>query len=490
MLYSLTILVLVAFLSCKDNYDNFSTSPNDRLAFSVDTLSFDTLFSTIGSTTERFMIYNHHNQPLLISSVGFLHGDRGFRINIPPSNRDDNGNFINVRINPQDSLYVFVEATLSPNSANTPQMQEDAIVFTTNGVQQQVIVQAYGRDVVILRNKIFDESITLPNDKPYLVFDSLVVNEGVTLTVQEGTTFFMTNKSGIIVRGNIKAQGTPQQPIVFRGHRTDYLFTDVPYDRLPGQWGEIWFAASSYDNEFEYVRIRNGMSAMVFEASNPDILKLKLKNSVLTNVNGDLLSAENCNIEIENSELSNAAGALLYLRGGKYNFTHCTFANYLAAIDNIRPSGQTVIIYNYTDEDGSKVPLPVVEANFSNVIIYGNNTTAGEYSINTDSITNPDTPMNYMFQNCLLLKKGGEDNDINIRNCIFNEDPKFLKSTGLNADKNEYDFIYDFRLDSISPARGKADISISQQLPYDMNGVYRLGDEGPDIGAYQWIKTE
>ena len=220
------------------------------------------------------------------------------------------------------------------------------------------------------------------------------------------------------------------------------------------------------------------------------MLKLKLTNSVLTNTNGHLLSAENCNIEIENSELSNAAGALLYLRGGKYNFVQCTFANYLSSIDNIRPSGQTVVIYNYAIEEGNRVPRPVVEANFLNAIIYGNNATAGEFSINKDSEDGSGTPINYMFQNCLLLKKGGENDEVNFIECTFNEDPKFIKSTAWNESKKEYDFTYDFRLDSISPARGKADIIIAQKLPYDMNGIYRLGDGGPDIGAYQWIKTE
>lgn len=498
LLYSLVFFVSVACFSCRDDYDDFSINKNDTLSFSVDTLSFDTLFSTIGSTTKKFMIYNRHEKPLLISSVGFSSGNKGFRINIPPEIRNENGSFINVRINPKDSLYVFVEATLNENSTNTPQLQEDVIVFTTNGVKQKVLVEAYGQDVVILKNTVFDKSTVLSNEKPYLVYDSIVVNKKVTLTIPEGTTFYMRSKSWFKVEGNIKAQGTHQQPIVFRGHRTDNLLEDLPYDRLPGQWDGIWFATSSYDNEFEHVRIRNSMSAMVFEASSPDALKLKLKNSVLTNASGHLLSAENCNIVIENSELSNAAGALLYLSGGKYSFTHCTFANYLSSINNISPSGQTVVIYNYIfDEKGNKVPLAVTDANFFNSIIYSNNTNAGEYSINEDSKGNPGTPMNYRFQNCLLLKKDGANNETNIINCIFNENPKFIKSTArkvIEEGENNItnDFTYDFRLnpDSISPAFGKADIAIAQQLPYDMNEIYRLNNEGPDIGAYQSTKTE
>ena len=494
LLYSLIFFLAVSVLSCRD-YDNFSTSPNDTLAFSVDTLSFDTLFANnqfpIGSTTKNFKIYNRHEKPLLISSVRFQYGDRGFRMNIPPENRDENGNFINVRINPQDSLHVFVEATLRENSTNTPQLQEDVIIFTTNGVQQKVFLEAFGQDVFVWRNKIFDESTTLSNEKPYLVFDSIVVNKGVTLKIQEGTTFFMRNNSWFKVEGNIKAKGTLQRPIVFRGHRTDNLFENLPYDRLPGQWDGIWFATSSYNNEFEYVNIRNGLAAMVFELSeNSDLLKLKLKNSVLTNMSDHILSAENCNIVVENSELSNAAEALLYLIGGKYSFTHCTFANYLTSINNISSSGQTVAIFNYTlDKDNNRKPLPVA-ADFFNSIIYSSNTTAGEFLLYTDS-DNSGTPINYKFQNCLLLKKDTLNIDkMNFIDCIFNKEPKFVKSTAWNAEKTDYDFIYDFRLDSISPARSKADVTIAKKLPYDLNNISRFDDEGPDIGAYQWTNTE
>ena len=488
LLYGFIFFLAISFFSCKNDFDNYSTNPNDVLAFSVDTLSFDTLFSTIGSTTRTFMIYNRNKDPLLISSIGFLHGVRGFRMNVPPEQRDENGNFIDVRISPRDSLFVFVEATLADNSTNAPQFQSDEIIFTVNGVQQRVIVKAYGQDVVILRAKVFEESVTLSNEKPYLVYDSLTVNEGVTLTIPEGTTFFMHNKSWFKVLGNIKATGTQEHPVVFRGDRMDFLI-DIPYDRVPGQWEGMWFAASSFDNEFEQVRIRNGMIAMAFESSDPDKLKMRLTNSILTNVNGDLLSAENCYIVVENSELSNAAGALAYLTGGKYSFTQCTLANYLPAWNGMTTTGQTVVIYNYNyDDQNNKIALPV-EAGFFNSIIYGSNTRVGEYAINRDSIDNPGTPMDYTFQNCLLLKQNGQNDGQRLIECIFNKDPKFVKSTPESLDKSTYDYSFDFRLDSISPVINKGNLSIAASLPYDMNGIYRLGDEGPDIGAYEWFSV-
>ena len=486
ILYTLTFFLFVTFFSCKDNYDNYSTSSNDILSFSVDTLSFDTLFSSIGSTTKTFMIYNKHKDPLLISSIGFLHGNRGFRINVPPERMDNEGNFIDVQINSKDSLYVFVEATLAQNSTNMPQYQTDEIIFTTNGVRQSVLLEAYGQDVVILRAKVFDESFTLSNEKPYLVYDSLTINENVTLTIPEGTTFYMQSKSWLKILGNIKATGTHQQPITFRGYRMDYLI-DIPYDRVPGQWDGLWFAESSYNNEFEYVHIRNGMVAMQFESADPEILKLKLKNSVLTNVNGNLVSAENCHIIFENSELSNASGALAYLRGGKYSFTQCTLANYLPAWNGLMTTGQTVAFYNYVFDENKDKILSSLDVSFFNSIIYSSNTKAGEFSINEDDEDN--AMLDYKFQNCLLLKKDGQNDGEKLIDCTFNEDPIFVKSKPEKLDQpGEYDYVFDFRPDSISPAIGKGDISIAIKLPYDINGISRLEDSGPDMGAYEWIK--
>ena len=61
--------IVLNLLSCDGLDENYSSNPNHRLSFSVDTLSFDTVFATIGSATKEFMIYNRNDQPLLISEI-------------------------------------------------------------------------------------------------------------------------------------------------------------------------------------------------------------------------------------------------------------------------------------------------------------------------------------------------------------------------------------------------------------------------------------
>ena len=57
-LFILATLLLNMLPACDGLDDHYSTNPTYRLSFSTDTLAFDTIFSTIGSTTRQFMIYN------------------------------------------------------------------------------------------------------------------------------------------------------------------------------------------------------------------------------------------------------------------------------------------------------------------------------------------------------------------------------------------------------------------------------------------------
>ena len=104
----LLILFCIVFnlLSCDGLDENYTTNPNHRISFSVDTVSFDTIFTTIGSATKDFKIYNHNNQPLLISEIILASGEEtGFRINVDGRKGD---HFHNIRIPANDSIYVFV----------------------------------------------------------------------------------------------------------------------------------------------------------------------------------------------------------------------------------------------------------------------------------------------------------------------------------------------------------------------------------------------
>jgi len=481
------ILLATNFFACKNDFENYSANPQDRLSFSVDTLSFDTVLTTVNSPVLSFCVYNKNSKPLLISSVQLAEGiNSDFKINVDGM---AGSTFENVEILANDSLFVFVNVKPKENGQYTPTIFNDYIIFETHSIQQKVVLKAFGQDVYTWRGTILSVDSVLDNQKPYLIYDSLVIDEGATVEIGEGSVFYMYNDAQLIVKGTIKIKGSVEKPVIFRGSRTDYMIT-IPYDLIPGQWGGIRFESESYDNELENVRIRNGKYGMDLEVcDDPSRSKLSMKNVVLTNVTGTLLQAVNCNITAENCEFSNAKDALLYLVGGSSRFTHCTIANYYPVYPNLGWVNSnhealilTDIVLNWDTADDY---YPVINAEFFNSIIYGS---SPDLAINIRK--NPDAPIPYLFKNCLVPT--GKPDSTQVINCIFlDADSLLFQKTNPNDRVNNTWYpSFDFRLQKDSPAKDAADLEIAAQIPYDLDGYYRLTDGHPDMGAYEYHEEE
>ncbi|MBQ3153183.1 MAG: hypothetical protein IJB77_06970, partial [Bacteroidaceae bacterium] len=80
LIIMLTLSVFV--VACNDDTD-FSSNPADRLIFSSDTISFDTLFAETTSSTTMFLVHNRGGSSLRVSSVELGGGaDSPFRVNV------------------------------------------------------------------------------------------------------------------------------------------------------------------------------------------------------------------------------------------------------------------------------------------------------------------------------------------------------------------------------------------------------------------------
>jgi hypothetical protein len=482
------LLIFSSFFACNDNFEDYSDNPQDCLAFSTDTLSFDTVLTTVNSPMKAFMVYNPNKKPLLISSIRLAEGaSSNFKINIDGFAGSD---FKDIEIRENDSLYILVDVKPAETGQPTPALLNDYVVFTTHQtVQQKVVLQAYGQDIYKHRGLVLEFDTILDNSKPFLIYDSLVIEKGVTAEIREGTVFYMGNNAQLIVKGTLKVKGTTDKPVIFRGSRTDYLIGYIPYDLVPGQWGGIRFDSLSYDNEFEDVRIRNGKFGIKLNASDPSKEKIRMKNVTLTNASGVLFQAINCNIVAENCEFSNSKDYLLELVGGQYNFIHCTIANYYPRISTEAGWGmgnnETVYLSDsvYDWESESYEHYPVLGFDVSNSVIAGNMSAS---SINIDLKEEPSQPLN--FWNCVFTNKKLEKNYINYTDCIaeVKADSLFKK---VDYKKENYEFwpVYDFGLLERSPARNMANYEISKQIPLDIKGINRLEDGFPDAGAYEFI---
>jgi len=480
-----TLLYLAA--GC-ERVDHYATDPSLRLDFSTDTLTFDTLFTTIGSVTKQFMVYNPHGENLRIESVTLASGGRsGFRLNVDGRKGDS---FSGIDLWKRDSLRVLVEVTASANNADRPLLIQDSILFYTNGVRQFVLLQAVGQDVHIIRGgRTYTENTTLTADRPYLIFDSLIVSPGVTLTLAPGATLCFHHQAKLIVAGTLKAIGSQARPITLRGDRLDSIYANVtlPYDRVPGQWGGIRFESTSFENELEYTDVRNTSFGLDFQPSTPDRRKIRIHNSRITNSSGDLLTAINCHIEASGSEFTNAAGNTVCLIGGRHRFAHCTLANFIVL--TTRQGAPTLILADTARIDNTPHHYPLTEARFDNCLIDGSisgdttRTYRGEIAlISRNGDTAGSDAFNYRFTTCYILTKA-ITNNTRFDRCLFgfSQKPIYLKS---GTRKQAY--AYDFRLANKSVGIGAADRTVAAEFPTDRYGVSRLtGSTAPTIGAYE-----
>lgn len=451
--------------SCAED-DDFSSDKGLLLSFSSDTISFDTVFTSIGSATQKFKIYNPNNKSLTIESVELMNPAKsGFRMNI---DGEKGVKLTDIEILKKDSLYGFIEVTVDPTDSKNPILIRDSIKFVTNGNVQYLHLDVVGQDVCIWKKKVIDKDTLITNTKPILVYDTLIIAKGSTLSVDEGVLFYMKKDAAISVYGTLRAVGSIEESIVFRGDRFDNIEGNIPYDNVPGQWGGLYFHADSYNNLLENVCVRNAVRGMTFYRSNPQNIKATLQNTIVQNTSDYGMLATNSNIEAKNCLFANSRGAVLTLEGGKYSFVHCTIANYY------RWAARQTEALVLRDFSGSNDKAPLLQCDFANSIIYGS--LSNELLLESQSVEG----LNYQFKYCLIkIKDVDNEGFIDV---VLNEDPLFKD---LNTNKI---YRYDFDLQKTSPAIDKGNKFFSVSIPYDIKGRSRLQDSNPDIGCYEWIK--
>jgi len=462
------IAIFTAIISC-ERYD-LNRSQDARLAFSTDTVFFDTIFTSIGSTTKRFRIYNNDDQPIEVSSIELAGGAQSvFRLNIDGY---ASHKVSNIEIPPNDSLFIFVEVTLDPNNMDSILRIQDSIVFLTNGNLQDVDLVAWGQDVHFLHAETL-QTTTWINDKPYLILDYLIVDSLQTLTLAEGVRIHLHRDAWMIVKGTLLANGSMEQPIVIQGDRLEYLYRDIP-----GQWGGIYFWPGSRENHLEHVTIKNGMYGLWADTvMTPGIPTMKISNCVIQDMSAIGIIGRGAVIHADNTVIGSCGQFSIFMSiGGSYEFYHCTVANYWGSGFSNRTTQAIAMKNYYQDARGGIQVRPIDRAYFGNCILYGNK----EYELGIDE--HPSSKIPYQFVHS-LIKVDPEEFDLSdpshFTSIINLEDPKFVNT--------EYN---NFQLDTLSPAKDVALHDIANQYPLDILGRSRLGALGPDMGAYERVEND
>lgn len=488
------LLILFSYSCRKD--DSFITTPVS-LGFSKDTIIFDTVFTTIGSVTHWLKVYNLENKPVKIDHIYLAGGAQSqFRINVDgqavTSIKD-------VEIASKDSLFIFVEVTVDPNSINTPLIITDSILFINKGNTQDVKLVAWGQDAhFIIPDKSIgsinyrivageNEVVEWDDEKPYVVYGYAVVDSVGQLRISKGARIHFHNNSGLWVYkgGSIKVNGTMDEPVIFQGDRLDPYYRD-----LPGQWDRIWLNEGSIDNEFNYAIIKNGFIGIQAEVLNQGMgNKLILNNTVIGNMSGRGLFTRVYHVEATNCLITNTGDITVYLAtGGSYDFRHTTIANYWAYGGSRQVPALVVANFEENFSTGTIYSGDLVKAYFGNCIIYGSNK---EEFLALDKYGGA---FNYQLDHCLIKTTKN----------IATEPTRFLNCIVRNQDLPSYDpsekifkdyFSNDWRPDSLSPVVDFGSYHIHSSAPvvpvsiieYDLKGDSRINDAGPDLGALEFV---
>lgn len=495
MIYRLIVFILSAtflFSSCKKDF--FQESGPGVLSFSNDSILFDTIFASVGSATQKFVVYNSNSNPVSIESIKLTESDPNnvYRINIDGQPIE---NSQNIKLAANDSLFVFVEVTVNPNNALLPFLVTNTLEFTTNDSKQNIALVAYGQNanfytpsdnLFIVQNDStnsndsiniayysISENTSWTNELPHVIYGYIIVEPNAVLTIEEGTQIYLHENSGIIVGnpvfgssndgGTLVVNGNLGNEVVFQGDRLESW-----YENAPGQWDIIWMVQGSINNRIDHAIIKNGTVGLkvdtIGNSTNPT---LTLSNTIIENMSDIGLFAQGSNVLAYNNVIKNCARYSLVLNiGGDYDFTHCTFANYYEYGSRNTPA---VLVNNYYEDAFGNIQLrDLNNANFTNCIIDGSNGHEIVLEENSNAI------FNYNFENCLLkidqdssLQQYNHSNSIKIDNSVtvFNN----------SIEQN-------FTLSANSPAINSGKPTF---ISNDILGNSRIGN--PDMGAYEYL---
>lgn len=453
--------IILSIFSCRVE-DELTTDPSAKLSFSTDTVMFDTVITQVGqprpvSITKQLRVVNNNKNAVKTNIRLSGKFNNVYRINIDGK---PGSSAYGKEIAGKDSIIIFIQVYIEQGGTDLPFIVDDQLIFETNGNVQDVDLIAWGQDAKYFNNATLDctgGNLHWTNEKPYVIYDSILVPSGCTLTIDPGTKIYSHNASCFLVAGTLIVNGTPTEPVIFQGDRLDAEYKD-----LSNQWAGIRLLPRSKDNVITGAIIRNGFVGIEVDSlpvtANPN---LTIRQSVIHNMAAAGIAGYTAHIESTNNLISNCGqygffGAL----GGDYRLLHNTIVGY--GTSN-RQSPMLVFDNSpYRNESGQIVKKDELTFSLINNIVYGNLEEELLFNNNAEGI--PIAPQT--IQNNLFKTKQALDVNGNIRN----KDPQFEDILNLV-----------FALKATSPAKGSG---TATSVTIDLRNTPR-SSSAPSMGCYE-----
>lgn len=469
-IFTLSVIAVMAMIMASCEADKINRSADIKLSFSCDSLFFDTLFTEQGSATKKIKVYNNCKNKVVISDIMLAQGDQFF-VNVDGCKGTS---FSNITMNAKDSMIIFVQVNINPNDKKLPFFVQDSLIFHTNGNTQKVYMEACGRNAKRLKSYKIEKDTTITGEIPILVYDTLVVKEGVTLRLTDGAELFFRKFAVLRVDGTLIIEGSQGRDVVLRGERSDYMNTNPPlcYDMASNQWGGVLFTNTSMQNIIRFANIRNTTFGLRLDSMMVASNALTIENSSILNSGGDLISSVAADVYISNSLLAHAGGYIVNFTGGKLEAVHTTIANYYNYSWGGRESADVRL--SAVTKSGTQLATDV---KIYNTIIYGAYTT----ELVVDKVEG--APLTCLFKNSLIKIQDKLVDDTFV-NCVINGNPSFVFQGWSEQFRAANPHLFDFHLQDNSDALNAADYEISKTIPLDLDGKSRMAKESSDIGCY------
>ncbi|MEM6298001.1 MAG: hypothetical protein AAF740_04845, partial [Bacteroidota bacterium] len=360
-----------------------------------------------------------------------------------------------VRILGEDSILVLITAEIDRQTQNDPLLIEQFLEIETAETFQEVPIHAWGRNAILLRDRVIRQDEIWTNEQPYILLNTLIIDSLQTLTIQEGVEIYSYPNAFVVVAGRLNIEGSFENPVLLTGVRQEEIYRDAA-----GQWGGIVTAVGSQPSHIRNARIRNALWGV--RAGTPDndtIADVRIEHTVIENMADAGILAFGSDIEMKNSLINNCLNQTFAgLAGGTYKLDHVTLANF--SFDFIRQDPS--ILFTDLFETGGVRFEEDLFVEVRNSILWG--ALEEEIFISDEGVGTT----TLSIANSILRTEQIETFDLNDN--LLNVDPKF-----------EAAFLYNYSLDTLSPAQ---DQGLQLNFPLDLLGNPR--DEFPDIGAYEF----